>query len=122
VIRYHFKRKRASLATALCDGSCGGRAATHLRPDRNPIKPLCAQPGRAAVVQPQGGGAGNLVGDTLDDVIAAADHGIQRIRHAHHLAFSFLCYCGLSPMVSNDHVTGTSDLFYRNAFLYRSTL
>jgi hypothetical protein len=32
----------------------------------------------------KGGGAGQPPGDILDDVIAAADHGIQRIRHAHH--------------------------------------
>ena len=30
------------------------------------------------------------------DVIAAAERGIQRIRHTHHLAFSFQRYCGLS--------------------------
>jgi hypothetical protein len=38
----------------------------------------------------------NLAGDTLDDVIAAAERGIQRIRRTPHLAFSFLRYCGLS--------------------------
>jgi hypothetical protein len=38
----------------------------------------------------------NLAGDTLDDVTAAAERGIQRIRATHHLAFSFLRYCGLS--------------------------
>jgi hypothetical protein len=32
----------------------------------------------------------------LDDVIAAANRGIQRIRDTRHLAFSFLRYCGLS--------------------------
>jgi hypothetical protein len=48
------------------------------------------------VVQPQGGGAGNLAGDTLDDIIAAAKRGIHRIRHTHHLRFSFLRHCGLS--------------------------
>jgi hypothetical protein len=37
-----------------------------------------------------------LAGDSLDDVIAAAERGIHRIRHAHYLAFSFLRYCGLS--------------------------
>jgi hypothetical protein len=42
----------------------------------------------------------NLAGDTLHDVIAAAERGIHRIRHTHHLAFSFLrhstaaCPCG----------------------------
>jgi transposase len=38
----------------------------------------------------------NLAGDTLDDIIAAAERGIHRIRHTHHLPFSFLRYCGLS--------------------------
>jgi Alcohol dehydrogenase GroES-like domain len=28
--------------------------------------------------------------------VAAAEQGIQRLRDAHHLAFSFLRYCGLS--------------------------
>jgi hypothetical protein len=48
------------------------------------------------VGQPQGGGAGNLAGESLDDVIAAAQHSIQRIRATHHLPFSFLRHCGLS--------------------------
>jgi hypothetical protein len=38
----------------------------------------------------------NLAGDTLEEVIAAAERGIHRIRHTHHLAFSFLRHCGLS--------------------------
>ena len=38
----------------------------------------------------------NLAGDSLDEVIAAAERGIQRIRSSHHLAFSFLRCCGLS--------------------------
>jgi putative transposase len=38
----------------------------------------------------------NLAGDTLNEVIAAAERGIQRIRDTHHLAYSFLRYCGLS--------------------------
>jgi transposase len=38
----------------------------------------------------------NLAGDTLEDVVAAAERGVQRIRGAPHLAFSFLRYCGLS--------------------------
>jgi hypothetical protein len=38
----------------------------------------------------------NLAGNTLDDVVAAAERGIQRIRHTYHLAFSFLRHCGLS--------------------------
>jgi hypothetical protein len=42
----------------------------------NPVEPLWSNL--------KGGGAGQPPGDILDDVIAAADHGIQRIRHAHH--------------------------------------
>ncbi len=49
-------------------------------PDLNPVEPLWA----------------NLAGDTIDDVIAAADRGIDRIRRAHHLPYSFLRHCGLS--------------------------
>jgi hypothetical protein len=38
----------------------------------------------------------NLAGDTLGEVITAAERGIQRIRATHHLAYSFLRHCGLS--------------------------
>jgi hypothetical protein len=38
----------------------------------------------------------NLAGHTLEEVTAAAERGIQRIRHTHHLGFSFLPHCGLS--------------------------
>jgi putative transposase len=31
-----------------------------------------------------------------EEVVAAAERGIQRIRHTHHLPFSFLRSCGLS--------------------------
>jgi hypothetical protein len=48
------------------------------------------------VVQPQGVELANLAGDTLEEVIAAAERGIARIRATHHLAFSFLRRCGLS--------------------------
>jgi hypothetical protein len=34
--------------------------------------------------------------DRQAEVIAAAERGIARIRAAHHLAFSFSRYCGLS--------------------------
>jgi hypothetical protein len=37
----------------------------------------------------------NLATDTLEEVIAAAERGIGRIRHTHHLAYSFLRHCGL---------------------------
>jgi hypothetical protein len=32
----------------------------------------------------------NLAGEALDEVTAAAERGIQRIRQTHHLAYSFL--------------------------------
>jgi transposase len=38
----------------------------------------------------------NLAADTLKEVTAAAERGIQRIRGTHHLAYSFLRHCGLS--------------------------
>jgi hypothetical protein len=38
----------------------------------------------------------NLAGDTLEEIIAAAERGIQRIRATPHLPFSFLRHCGLS--------------------------
>jgi transposase len=38
----------------------------------------------------------NLAGDTLAEVTAAAERGIQRIRSTHHLAYRFLRHCGLS--------------------------
>ena len=39
-----------------------------------------------------------LPANTLAEVIAAADHGIQRIGHTHHLAHSFLRHCGNSDV------------------------
>jgi hypothetical protein len=48
------------------------------------------------MVQPQGVELANLAADTLDEVTAAAERGIQRIRATHWLPFSFLRHCGLS--------------------------
>jgi transposase len=150
MIRHHFKWKRASMAAALCYGSCGGGAqlAFHHQPvaydtdsligaleglrrflggqkatlvwDGLPahrshamrawlgrqrswlvVEPL---PGYAPELNPveglwaslKGVELANLAGDTLDDVVAAAERGVQRIRGTPHLAFSFLRYCGLS--------------------------
>jgi hypothetical protein len=50
----------------------------------------------AVVVLPQRVELANLAGDTLEEIIAAAERGIQRIRDTHHLAYSFLRHCGLS--------------------------
>jgi transposase len=57
-------------------------------PELNPVEPLWASL--------KGVGLANLAGEGLDDVIAAAQRGIQRIRATHHLAFSFLRHSGLS--------------------------
>ena len=57
-------------------------------PDLNPVEALWANL--------KGVELANLAGDTLDDVTAAAERGIQRIRGTHHLAYSFLRHCGLS--------------------------
>jgi transposase len=57
-------------------------------PELNPVEPLWASLKEVELA--------NLAGDTLDDIIAAAERGIQRIRRTHHLAFSFLRYCSLS--------------------------
>ena len=47
-------------------------------------------------VQPQGVELAYLDGDALEEVTAATERGIQRIRGTPHLAYSFLRYCGLS--------------------------
>jgi putative transposase len=38
----------------------------------------------------------NLAADTLQEITAAAERGIQRIRATHWLPYSFLRHCGLS--------------------------
>jgi hypothetical protein len=38
----------------------------------------------------------NLTADALDDIVAAAERGIQRIRATDALAYSLLRHCGLS--------------------------
>jgi hypothetical protein len=57
-------------------------------PDLNPVEPLWSSL--------KGVELANLAGATLDDIITAAERGIQRIRGTPHLPFSFLRYCGLS--------------------------
>ena len=57
-------------------------------PELNPVEPLWSSL--------KGVELANLAGDTLDDVITAAERGIQRIRATHHLAYSFLRHSGLS--------------------------
>lgn len=57
-------------------------------PDLNPVEALWANL--------KGVELANLAGDTLEEVTAAAERGIQRIRSTPHLAYSFLRHCGLS--------------------------
>jgi hypothetical protein len=57
-------------------------------PELNPVEPLWANL--------KGRELANLAGESLLDVVVAAEHGVQRIRGTPHLAFSFLRYCGLS--------------------------
>jgi hypothetical protein len=57
-------------------------------PELNPVEALWASL--------KGVELANLAGDTLEEVTAAAERGVQRIRGTPHLAFSFLRHCGLS--------------------------
>jgi putative transposase len=57
-------------------------------PERNPVEPLWSSL--------KGVELANLAGESLDEVIAAAERGIERIRGTPHLAYSFLRHCGLS--------------------------
>ena len=66
----------------------GGGAATRLRPR--------AEPGGGLWSSLKGVELANLAGESLDEVIAAAERGIQRIRATHWLPYSFLRYSGLS--------------------------
>jgi transposase len=57
-------------------------------PDLNPVEGLWSSL--------KGVELANLAADTLQDVTAAAERGIQRIRGTPHLPYSFLRHCGLS--------------------------
>jgi transposase len=57
-------------------------------PDLNPVEALWSNL--------KGVELANLAGDTLQEVTAAAERGIQRIRATHWLPYSFLRHCGLS--------------------------
>ena len=57
-------------------------------PELNPVEALWSSL--------KGAELANLAGDTLNDVITAAERGIQRIRDPHHLAYSVLRHGGLA--------------------------
>jgi hypothetical protein len=59
-------------------------------PELNPVEGLWAN------FKGKGGELANLAGDTLDEVIAAAMRGADRVRQTPHLPYSFLRRCGLS--------------------------
>ena len=93
-------------ATLLWDGLPAHRSlamAAWLRRQRSwlVVEPL---PGYAPELNPvealwsslKGVELANLAADTLKEVTAAAERGIQRIRATHHLAYSFLQHRGLS--------------------------
>ena len=57
-------------------------------PELNPVEALWANLKEVELA--------NLTADTLAEVTAAAERGIQRIRQSHWLAYSFLRHCSLS--------------------------
>jgi hypothetical protein len=66
----------------------GGRAPARLRPRPQPVEQLWANL--------KGNELANVAAEGLGEVIAAARQGIERIRAAWHLPYSFLRHCGLS--------------------------
>jgi transposase len=57
-------------------------------PDLNPVEALWSNL--------KGVELANLAGDTLEEVTAAAERGVQRVRRTPHLPYSFLRHCGLA--------------------------
>jgi DDE superfamily endonuclease len=79
LMRTWLRRQRSWLVVELLPGYA---------PELNPVEGLWASL--------KGVELANLAGDTLEEVTAAAEQGVQRIRGTPHLAFSFLRHCGLS--------------------------
>jgi hypothetical protein len=74
-----------------------GQPTSESDPPPNPGPSSPNEPGGIFTANLKGVELANLAAEGLDEVIAAAERGIQRIcHHTHHLAFSFLRYCGLS--------------------------
>jgi hypothetical protein len=67
----------------------GGGAASRLCPELNPTQALWGN------LKGKGGELANLAGDTLEEVIGAAQRGIDRVRRTPHLPYSFLGHSGL---------------------------
>jgi hypothetical protein len=73
-----------------------GQPTSESDPPPNPGPSSPNEPGGIFTANLKGVELANLVGDTLDEVTAAAERGDQRIRGTPHLALSFLRHCGLS--------------------------
>ena len=58
-------------------------------PELNPTEALWGN------LKGKGGELAYLAGDTLQEVIGAAQRGIDRVRHTPHLPYSFLRHSGL---------------------------
>jgi hypothetical protein len=82
-----YRSRMMRLASAPAARAGGGITAAYT-PELNPLEPLWCNL--------KGVELANLTGDTLIDVIKAAERGVQRVRDIHHLAYSFLRHCGLS--------------------------
>jgi len=67
----------------------GGGAAARLCPELNPTEALWGN------LKGKGGELAYLAGDTLEEVIGAAQRGIDRVRRTPHLPYSFLPHSGL---------------------------
>jgi transposase len=78
-MRAWLRRQRSWLVTERLPGYA---------PELNPVKALWSNL--------KGVELANLAGDTLEEVTAAVERGIQRIRGTHYLPYSFLRHCGLS--------------------------
>jgi hypothetical protein len=63
-------------------------------PEPGPSSPN--QPGSIFTANLKGMELANLAAESLNEVTAAAERGLQRIRSTHHLAFSLLRCRGLS--------------------------
>jgi len=57
-------------------------------PELNPVEGLWANV--------KGVELANLAAETVEEVAAAAERGVRRVRDSHYLAYSFLRHCGLS--------------------------
>jgi hypothetical protein len=85
----HRVTDRTSGGLAWAAAVLAGGAAGRLPPELNPVEPLWASL--------NGTGLANLVGDTLEKIIAAAERASSGSGPPRNLPFSFLRCCGLSP-------------------------